>query len=72
MDQPLIPMNAKPVLFAIAAVMIFGCSSAPTATEATSAPANTTVAPTDTVINRYERKEVKEIERDTTKVQSPK
>jgi hypothetical protein len=29
------------------------------------------MAPKDTVINRYERKEVKEIQRDTTKVQAP-
>jgi hypothetical protein len=67
--QPRFPMNAKPVLFTIAAAMLFSCSSAPTATQATPAPDSSTVAPTDTVINRYERKEVKEIQRDTTKVQ---
>ena len=63
-------MKAKSVLSAIAAVILFSCNSAPTAVESTPAPASTTVAPTDTVINRYERKELKEIKRDTTKVRS--
>ena len=65
-------MKAEPVLFAVAASILFSCNPAPTAAESSPAPAATAVAPKDTVIDRYERKEVKEIKRDTTKVQTPR
>ncbi|MEO8734283.1 MAG: hypothetical protein ABI373_08125, partial [Flavobacteriales bacterium] len=64
-------MIPKTALLAIATLILFSCSSAPMAPETSTAPATTTVATKDTVIDRYERKEVKEIKRDTTKVAQP-
>lgn len=61
-------MKAKPLLLTVGALMLFACNPAPKEPETTAAPASTTVAPVDTVINRYERKEEAQIARDTTAV----
>lgn len=66
--QPLPPMKTQHVILAIGTVMLFACNSAPKEPEPAAAPPTTTVAPVDTVINRYERKEDAQISRDTTKV----
>ncbi len=65
-------MKAKFLLPAIATLILFSCSSAPQATEpAASAPAASVITSADTAANRYERKEVKQIQRDTAKVGVP-
>ena len=61
-------MKAKQVILAIGTVMLFACNSASQEPEPAAAPATTVVAPVDTVINRYERKEDAQIARDTTPV----
>ena len=61
-------MKPKHLFIAIGALLVFACSSEPKAPETMATPATTTVAPVDTVINRYERKENAQIARDTTPV----
>lgn len=61
-------MKAKHVFLTIGTVMLFACNSATNEPAPAAAPATTTVAPVDTVINRYERKEDAQIARDTTPV----
>ena len=73
-DQPISPyqMKAFHILPLFAGVFLFACNTAPATPAAQAPPPTTTVAPVDTVINRYERKEVKQITADTTKVAEPK
>lgn len=66
-------MKAQFILPAIATLILFSCNSAPKTTEpADTAPGAYVTPPVDTINNRYERKEVKQIERDTAKVAEPK
>ena len=66
------PMKAKLLLPAIATLILFSCSSAPQATEpAASAPPASVTTPVDTAADRYQRKEVQQIQRDTAKVEEP-
>ena len=65
-------MKAQLLLPAIATLILFSCSSAPQATEpAAAAPAAAITTPVDTINNRYDEKEVKQIQRDTAKVGLP-
>ena len=64
------PMKTKHVLLpAIAAFGLFACNPAPKEPAPVTPDASSVApAPVDTVNNRYDRSEVKEIDRDTTKV----
>ncbi|MEO7081592.1 MAG: hypothetical protein ABIY71_08690 [Flavobacteriales bacterium] len=65
-------MKAQLLLPAVATLILFSCSSAPEATEpAATAPPASVTTPVDTAANRYERKEVQQIQRDTAKVMAP-
>ena len=71
-NQPPFPMKAQLLLPAIATLILFSCSSAPQTTEpAATAPPASVTTPVDTAANRYERKEVQQIQRDTAKVGLP-
>ena len=61
-------MKPKYLFIAIGTLLVLACSSEPKAPETMATPATTTVAPVDTVINRYERKEKSQIGRDTIPV----
>ncbi len=61
-------MKPEHLFLSIGALLVLACSSEPKATENMGAPTTTTVAPVDTVINRYERKENAQIGRDTMPV----
>ncbi|MBK6410092.1 MAG: hypothetical protein IPO60_11075 [Flavobacteriales bacterium] len=63
-------MKAKHVVLAITTLILLSCNSAPKTPEAAAAP-EVQAAPADSVNNTYDRKEVKEIDRDTTKVAEP-
>lgn len=72
MNQPLEQMKAKILLPAMATLLLFACNSAPQATESPAAEPPAAVSPpVDTINDRYERNEVKQIQHDTAKVTTP-